>query len=161
MGRKVIFVMVSTFGQGNGLRQSVGALAAVVVVLVTDMLYHPYVNDLYDVLEEVLCFVEFMVLLLGIVALVQPEVGGWHEITAWVLLIAAFALIAYVAIVDIDLHHGNGTQEIVHQWPEVMYCSIHGSEPDFYPSTGTTLQKEPRLVQDRPQRQGKEDETPL
>ena len=102
MGRKVIFVLVSTFGQGNGLRQSVGALAAVVVVLVTDMLYHPYVNDLYDVLEEVLCFVEFMVLLLGIVALVQPEVGGWHEITAWVLLIAAFALIAYVAIVDID-----------------------------------------------------------
>ena len=54
--------------------------------------------------------------------------------------------IARVAILDIDLHHGNGTQEIVRHWPEVMYASIHGAEEGFYPSTATSLQTEPRLV---------------
>jgi acetoin utilization deacetylase AcuC-like enzyme len=30
-----------------------------------------------------------------------------------------------VAIVDIDVHHGNGTQFIFWQRPDVLYCSIH------------------------------------
>ena len=51
-----------------------------------------------------------------------------------------------VAIVDIDLHHGNGTEEIVRPWPEVLYASIHGVGEAFYPETATTLQKEPTVV---------------
>lgn len=39
-----------------------------------------------------------------------------------------------VAIVDIDLHHGNGTQEIFYESSEVLYCSLHQSP--LYPGTG-------------------------
>ena len=39
-----------------------------------------------------------------------------------------------VAIVDIDVHHGNGTQEIFYADPRVLYISTH--QFPFYPGTG-------------------------
>jgi acetoin utilization deacetylase AcuC-like enzyme len=39
-----------------------------------------------------------------------------------------------VAIVDLDAHHGNGTQAIFWETPEVGYLSTH--EGDIYPGTG-------------------------
>jgi len=39
-----------------------------------------------------------------------------------------------VMIVDWDLHHGNGTQDIFYQSPEVLYTSIH--QYPHYPGTG-------------------------
>lgn len=39
-----------------------------------------------------------------------------------------------VAIIDIDVHHGNGTQDTFEQDPSVLYCSTH--EYPFYPGTG-------------------------
>ncbi len=39
-----------------------------------------------------------------------------------------------VAIVDVDVHHGNGTQEIFYARPDVLYCSTH--QYPFYPGTG-------------------------
>jgi acetoin utilization deacetylase AcuC-like enzyme len=39
-----------------------------------------------------------------------------------------------VAIVDIDAHHGNGTQEIFYDDPDVLYVSFH--EWPLYPGTG-------------------------
>ena len=39
-----------------------------------------------------------------------------------------------VAIVDVDVHHGNGTQAIFADRPDVLYASIHQSP--FYPGTG-------------------------
>jgi acetoin utilization deacetylase AcuC-like enzyme len=39
-----------------------------------------------------------------------------------------------IAIVDLDLHHGNGTQEIFWDRDEVFYISTHQSP--FYPGTG-------------------------
>ncbi|MCH8065970.1 MAG: histone deacetylase [Chloroflexi bacterium] len=39
-----------------------------------------------------------------------------------------------VAIVDIDVHHGNGTQDAFYDDPEVLYCSTH--QYPFYPGTG-------------------------
>jgi len=39
-----------------------------------------------------------------------------------------------VAIVDIDIHHGNGTQACFNQDPQVLYISTHQSP--FYPGTG-------------------------
>ena len=39
-----------------------------------------------------------------------------------------------VAIVDWDVHHGNGTQEIFYDDPRVLYCSLH--QYPFYPGTG-------------------------
>ncbi len=39
-----------------------------------------------------------------------------------------------VAIVDFDVHHGNGSQDIFWSDPTVMYCSTH--EMPLYPGTG-------------------------
>jgi len=39
-----------------------------------------------------------------------------------------------VAIVDFDVHHGNGTQEIFWREPAVQYVSLHRDR--FYPGTG-------------------------
>ena len=38
------------------------------------------------------------------------------------------------AVIDFDVHHGNGTQEIFWADPTVMYCSTH--EMPLYPGTG-------------------------
>ncbi len=40
-----------------------------------------------------------------------------------------------VAIIDWDVHHGNGTQDIFYGRSDVMYCSLHQSP--FYPGTGS------------------------
>lgn len=39
-----------------------------------------------------------------------------------------------VAIVDVDVHHGNGTQELFYDRDDVLYVSLHQSP--FYPGTG-------------------------
>jgi acetoin utilization deacetylase AcuC-like enzyme len=39
-----------------------------------------------------------------------------------------------VAVVDIDVHHGNGTQHIFYRDPDVLYVSTH--QWPFYPGTG-------------------------
>ncbi len=39
-----------------------------------------------------------------------------------------------VAILDWDVHHGNGTQDIVEKNPAIAYCSMH--QEHFYPGTG-------------------------
>lgn len=39
-----------------------------------------------------------------------------------------------IAILDIDLHHGNGTQEIFFERDDVFFCSIH--QYPLYPMTG-------------------------
>ena len=38
-----------------------------------------------------------------------------------------------VAVLDVDFHHGNGTQGIFYQRPEVLFLSIHGEPRDCYP----------------------------
>lgn len=38
-----------------------------------------------------------------------------------------------VAILDIDMHHGNGTQQIFDQRDDVLTVSIHGDPINFYP----------------------------
>jgi acetoin utilization deacetylase AcuC-like enzyme len=44
-----------------------------------------------------------------------------------------------VAIVDFDVHHGNGTQEIFWSDPSVMYCSTH--QMPLYPGTGAASER--------------------
>ncbi len=43
-----------------------------------------------------------------------------------------------VAIVDWDVHHGNGTQDIFYDDPRVLYVSMH--ESPLYPGTGRALE---------------------
>jgi acetoin utilization deacetylase AcuC-like enzyme len=44
-----------------------------------------------------------------------------------------------VAILDWDVHHGNGTQAIVENHPDIAYCSLHQSP--FYPGTGAAHER--------------------
>ena len=39
-----------------------------------------------------------------------------------------------VAIVDFDVHHGNGTQNLVEEDPRILFCSTH--QMPLYPGTG-------------------------
>jgi acetoin utilization deacetylase AcuC-like enzyme len=41
-----------------------------------------------------------------------------------------------ILIVDWDVHHGNGTQDIFYEDPEVLFFSIHRFGMGFYPGTG-------------------------
>ncbi|MBN1698522.1 MAG: histone deacetylase [Spirochaetales bacterium] len=43
------------------------------------------------------------------------------------------------AVVDIDVHHGNGTQEIFYKNPAALYVSIH--QYPHYPGTGALLER--------------------
>ena len=53
-----------------------------------------------------------------------------------VAVAAAWALlrVARVAIIDWDVHHGNGTQHIFYDSDRVLYCSVHRSP--CFPGTG-------------------------
>lgn len=44
-----------------------------------------------------------------------------------------------VAIVDWDVHHGNGTQDIFYEDPTVFYLSLH--QAPFYPGTGSAAER--------------------
>jgi acetoin utilization deacetylase AcuC-like enzyme len=41
-----------------------------------------------------------------------------------------------IAIIDFDVHHGNGTQHIFYDRPDVFYVSLH--QYPFYPGTGSS-----------------------
>ncbi len=47
--------------------------------------------------------------------------------------------IARVAVLDWDVHHGNGTQALVEANPNIAYCSLHQSP--CYPGTGRTSER--------------------
>ncbi len=40
---------------------------------------------------------------------------------------------ARVCVLDVDYHHGNGTQQIFYERPEVLYASLHGDPCRAYP----------------------------
>jgi acetoin utilization deacetylase AcuC-like enzyme len=44
-----------------------------------------------------------------------------------------------VAVVDFDVHHGNGTQDIFWSDPTLMYCSTH--QMPLYPGTGAVSER--------------------
>ncbi len=56
-----------------------------------------------------------------------------------IAIAAKYALAKYkldrIAIIDFDVHHGNGTQESFYDSPQVLYISTH--ESPFYPGTGS------------------------
>lgn len=46
-----------------------------------------------------------------------------------------------IAIVDWDVHHGNGTQEIYYDRDDVLFIDIHRYGNNFYPKTGSLKEK--------------------
>ncbi|MGB6824965.1 histone deacetylase family protein [Psychrobacter sp.] len=49
---------------------------------------------------------------------------------------------AKIAIIDTDMHHGQGIQEIFYDRKDVLYTSVHGDPVNFYPAvTGHAFEK--------------------
>lgn len=69
-----------------------------------------------------------------------PEWGMGFCLLANAAIAAHYALslpgISRVAILDWDVHHGNGTQACVESLPNIAYCSLHQSP--HYPYTGAS-----------------------
>jgi acetoin utilization deacetylase AcuC-like enzyme len=49
-----------------------------------------------------------------------------------------------IAIVDWDVHHGNGTQDVVSGDPSILFVSLH--QWPFYPGTGGPTEQGPTLL---------------
>ena len=68
-----------------------------------------------------------------------PDQGMGFCLFANAAIAAHYALghpqVERVAILDWDVHHGNGTQAIVESHPNIAYCSLH--QFPCYPGTGT------------------------
>jgi acetoin utilization deacetylase AcuC-like enzyme len=61
--------------------------------------------------------------------------GGYCHINAAAVAAQAFrdAGLARIAVLDIDYHHGNGTQDIFWRRSDVLYASIHADPATDYP----------------------------
>jgi acetoin utilization deacetylase AcuC-like enzyme len=76
-----------------------------------------------------------------------PDQGMGFCVFGNAVIAALYALtqpnIGRVAILDWDVHHGNGTEAIVSGHPQIAYCSLH--QYPFYPGTGSAQDNGPRL----------------
>jgi len=85
----------------------------------------------------------------GVYALCRPP--GHHAVAESamgfcifnnVAVAARYAIDQYglerILIIDYDVHHGNGTQEMFYDDPHVLYFSIH--QAPFYPGTGASME---------------------
>jgi acetoin utilization deacetylase AcuC-like enzyme len=59
--------------------------------------------------------------------------GGFCLLNNAAIAARWLARLGRVAIVDVDFHHGNGTQDIFWEDPEVLYVSLHGDPAAHYP----------------------------
>jgi acetoin utilization deacetylase AcuC-like enzyme len=64
-----------------------------------------------------------------------------------------------VLIVDFDVHHGNGTQDVFYRDPSVFYLSVHRTP--FYPGTGAATERGVGTTLNLPFRPGTSRETIL
>jgi acetoin utilization deacetylase AcuC-like enzyme len=73
-----------------------------------------------------------------------------------IAIAALFALqrhnVSGIAIVDFDVHHGNGTQDIIEPEKRILYISTHQSP--FYPGTGYSQENRPNHILNLPLPQG-------
>jgi acetoin utilization deacetylase AcuC-like enzyme len=59
--------------------------------------------------------------------------GGFCLLNNAAIAARALAGLGRVAVVDVDFHHGNGTQDVFWEDPGVLYVSLHGDPAVHYP----------------------------
>jgi len=59
--------------------------------------------------------------------------GGFCLLNHAAVAARALARHGRVAVLDVDVHHGNGTQDVFWGDPEVLYVSVHADPHDHYP----------------------------
>ena len=64
----------------------------------------------------------------------SDQYGGYCFLNNAAVAAEMFAVAgARVAVLDIDFHHGNGTQDIFYDRGDVFFASLHGAPEDAYP----------------------------
>jgi acetoin utilization deacetylase AcuC-like enzyme len=59
--------------------------------------------------------------------------GGFCLLNNAAIAARSLATLGRVAVVDVDFHHGNGTQDVFWEDPDVLYVSLHGDPASHYP----------------------------
>jgi acetoin utilization deacetylase AcuC-like enzyme len=59
--------------------------------------------------------------------------GGFCVLNNAAVAARALGRLGRVAILDVDFHHGNGTQDVFWEDPAVLYVSLHGDPAAHYP----------------------------
>jgi acetoin utilization deacetylase AcuC-like enzyme len=59
--------------------------------------------------------------------------GGFCLLNNAAVAARALGRLGRVAVVDVDFHHGNGTQDVFWEDPGVLYLSLHGDPAAHYP----------------------------
>ena len=59
--------------------------------------------------------------------------GGYCYFNNAAIAASHMSLKGRVVVVDLDFHHGNGTQSIFYETPNVYFISIHGNPANHYP----------------------------
>ena len=104
--RKFVFVLVAKLGITMDTAEATFiALIGVTIVLLSELMRHPFKSTAYDVVEEFTTLTEFVVLVLGIMALYRTQTGMdmvWIEPVAWVFIGISFIIIAVISIADVN-----------------------------------------------------------
>lgn len=51
-----------------------------------------------------------------------------------------------IFILDIDFHHGDGTQELIKDMEDIYFCSLHGYGTAVYPGTGSRKENNEKIL---------------
>ena len=63
----------------------------------------------------------------------RAKYGGYSYLNNTALAANALAKIGPVAVLDVDVHHGNGTQHIFYERADIRTASIHGDPTQLFP----------------------------
>lgn len=63
----------------------------------------------------------------------RQQCGGYCYLNNAAIAAQYLSSAGRVAILDVDFHHGNGTQEIFYESDQVVYLSLHGDPATTYP----------------------------
>jgi acetoin utilization deacetylase AcuC-like enzyme len=63
----------------------------------------------------------------------RAEFSGFCYLNNAALAARALQTLGRVAVVDLDFHHGNGTQDVFWNDPDVLYASVHGDPRRYFP----------------------------
>lgn len=69
----------------------------------------------------------------GVVARRDLALGGCHIANTAIAVQRMVKHVARVAVLDIDVHHGNGTQQIFYDRSDVLTVSLHGKPESIFP----------------------------
>jgi acetoin utilization deacetylase AcuC-like enzyme len=63
----------------------------------------------------------------------RARCGGYSYLNGTALAADRLARLGPVAVLDVDVHHGNGTQHLFYDRPDVLTVSIHGDPAGLFP----------------------------